>query len=82
MLLLIRIYILAWASALLVQTIRAMPEPLYVGRVTSRLPRFFFCISVSIKINFIKGSLVIILLVYGRNYLELHFSHKFMGEIG
>ena len=34
--------ILAWASALLVSTIRAMPEPLYVGRVTrQKLPRFF-----------------------------------------
>ena len=36
------IYISAWASALLVLTCWAMPEPLYVGRVTCRLPRLFF----------------------------------------
>ena len=34
-------YIQAWASALLVLTSRAMPEPRCVGRVTGRLPRFF-----------------------------------------
>ena len=33
----------AWASALLVLTIRAMPELLGVGRVTRELPRFFVC---------------------------------------
>lgn len=31
----------AWASALLVLTSWAMPEPRCVGRVTGRLPRFF-----------------------------------------
>lgn len=36
------IYISAWASALLVSTIRAMPEPLCVGRVTSLIPTLFF----------------------------------------
>ena len=36
------IYIQAWASALLVSDQWAMPEPLNVGRVTDRLPRFFF----------------------------------------
>lgn len=35
------IYILAWASALLVSTSRAMPEPLNVGRVTRQHPRSF-----------------------------------------
>ena len=32
----------AWASALLVSTDRAMPEPRIVGRVTSELPTLFF----------------------------------------
>ena len=35
------IYIQAWASALLVLADWAMQEPLCVGRVTVRLPRFF-----------------------------------------
>ena len=34
-------FILAWASALLVQLLRAMPEPQDVGRATVRLPRLF-----------------------------------------
>ena len=38
------IYISAWASALLVSTNRAMPEPLCVGRVTSMIPTLFFCL--------------------------------------
>ena len=37
------IYILAWASALLVFNNWAMPEPLNVGRATRGLPRFFLC---------------------------------------
>ena len=37
------VFISAWASALLVQTVKAMPEPRCVGRVTSELPRFFVC---------------------------------------
>ena len=35
-------YISAWASALLVQLYRAMRRPQSVGRVTVRLPRFFY----------------------------------------
>ena len=35
----------AWTSALLVSTNWAMPEPLCVGRVTDRLPRFFFVLA-------------------------------------
>ena len=34
------IYILAWASALLVLTVMGIPEPRDVGRVTIGLPRF------------------------------------------
>ena len=34
-------YIHAWASALLVLTIRAMPEPRRVGRVTGKIPTLF-----------------------------------------
>ncbi len=45
-----RLYIQAWASALLVLTCWAMPEPLYVGRVTGRIPRSF-CISVKLTTN-------------------------------
>lgn len=41
----VSIYILAWASALLVLTIWAMPEPLSVGRVTGRFPRLLLYIS-------------------------------------
>ena len=37
------VYISAWASKLLVQSHRAMREPLYVGRVTGKFPRFLFC---------------------------------------
>lgn len=37
-----RLYIQAWASALLVSTDRAMPEPQSVGRVTGRTPTLFF----------------------------------------
>ena len=39
------IYISAWASALLVQTDWAMPEPLYVGRAAGWTPTSSFCIS-------------------------------------
>ena len=48
-----RIYISAWASALLVLTSRAMPEPRRVGRVTGRFPRSF-CISVILFRNQFK----------------------------
>lgn len=47
----VSIYILAWASALLVLTSWAMPEPLNVGRVTGRFPRFFLYIRKSIINN-------------------------------
>ena len=36
-------YISAWASALLVQTDRAMPEPRDVGRVTGDSHASFMC---------------------------------------
>lgn len=39
------IYISAWASALLVSTTKAMPEPLRVGRVTGKTPTLFLYIS-------------------------------------
>lgn len=35
-------YISAWASALLVSTRWAMPEPLHVGRVTGQIPTLFY----------------------------------------
>lgn len=41
-------FILAWASALLVQLLRAMPEPQSVGRATVRLPRLFLYIDLII----------------------------------
>ena len=34
----------AWASALLVSTLRAMREPQFVGRVTGTIPTSFFFI--------------------------------------
>lgn len=39
-------YIHAWASALLVLTIRAMPEPRRVGRVTGKIPTLFCILAV------------------------------------
>ena len=50
------IYIQAWASALLVLTSWAMPEPRVVGRVTDRLPRFFSYMSITNVINTMFGS--------------------------
>ena len=43
----------AWASALLVLTIRAMPEPRRVGRVTRRFPRFFMCLECDLRESFL-----------------------------
>ncbi|MBR7043432.1 MAG: bacteriophage abortive infection AbiH family protein [Prevotella sp.] len=39
---------IAWASALLVQTFRAMPQPLYVGRVTGQTPTLFCILATSL----------------------------------
>ena len=36
------VYISAWASTLLVQLHWAMRRPRFVGRVTGRIPRFFY----------------------------------------
>ena len=40
-------YISAWASALLVSTDRAMPEPQSVGRVTVQIPALFLFIAIN-----------------------------------
>ena len=37
------VFISAWASTLLVQLHWAMRRPRFVGRVTGRIPRFYFC---------------------------------------
>ena len=44
-------FILAWASALLVQLLRAMPEPQDVGRATVRLPRLFCILAETILLT-------------------------------
>lgn len=46
----------AWASALLVPTARAMPEPLRVGRVTRELPRFFHALIKLLTSRILGGS--------------------------
>ena len=38
------VYISAWASTLLVQLHWAMRRPRFVGRVTGRIPRFYFAV--------------------------------------
>lgn len=42
----------AWASALLVFQSWAMRRPLYVGRATVRVPRFFYVPIGSVYLNF------------------------------
>lgn len=61
----------AWASALLVLTNRAMPEPQHVGRVTGELPTLFLYISNNICCLTMKGDMVI-KEIYGKS-LSLHF---------
>ena len=42
----VRVYFIsAWASALLVSTDKAMPEPQSVGRVTVQIPALFFLLT-------------------------------------
>ena len=53
---LLRLYIQAWASALLVLTDRAMPEPLRVGRVTGKIPTLFCIFAVIILLTALLGS--------------------------
>jgi sorbitol-specific phosphotransferase system component IIC len=53
---LLRLYIQAWASALLVLTDRAMPEPLRVGRVTGKIPTLFCILAVIILLTALLGS--------------------------
>ena len=51
------LYISAWASALLVQTSWAMPEPLCVGRVTvDSHASFYISVPVNLFINSRLGS--------------------------